>query len=260
LERRKESERTFHDFVRGEDLRSSSRLDYYTSNMAFYSVVRKSRAAVLAWLQENARDKEVLDFCCGEGRMSLEMAGLGARRVVGIDLSRVSLDNAVRRCREAGLSKRISFCLMDGENMGFTDATFDLIHESGALHHLRLGRAYAEMARVLKPEGRCICIEALRHNPIIQYYRRRTPHLRTQWEAANILGRREIIEARRFFGVIRPQGFFHLATLAAVPFRKRPRFHVLLSMLERIDDVILKAPLLRWAAWQAVFVLENPVK
>lgn len=246
--------------MRSKRLRASEWIEHYTSNMAFYSVVRKSRSYVFRWLHENVKDKRVLDYCCGEGRASLEIAGLGAGQVVGIDLSPVSLENARKRCREAGVEKNTLFFLMDAEEMAFSDSAFDIIHESGALHHLDLDRAYAEMARVLRPNGCCICVEALRHNPVIQYYRKKTPHLRTSWETANILGRAEIEMARKFFGTIRLDGFFHLATLGAVPFRKFAGFDLLLRILEGIDDVILKRPWIQWAAWQAVFVLGDPIK
>jgi ubiquinone/menaquinone biosynthesis C-methylase UbiE len=61
---------------------------------------------------------------------------------------------------------------MDAEKLEFSDGAFDIVYESGVLHHLNFSKAYSEIARVLNPRGEAICIEALRHNPIIQYYRR----------------------------------------------------------------------------------------
>ena len=54
--------------------------------------------------------------------------------------------------------------------------------------------------------------------------------------------------------------FFHLAVLAAVPFRKTRIFKLLRGMLEAIDNAILKTPLLGKYAWMMVFTLAKPKK
>jgi hypothetical protein len=105
-----------------------------------------------------------------------------------------------------------------------------------------------------------IATEALRHNPIIHRYRRRTPHLRSAWETEHILGRPEIELARRHFGEVQVLRWFHLATIAAVPFRNRRFFPRLLSSLEAADRVLLSIPGIRWQAWMAVFELAAPRK
>jgi ubiquinone/menaquinone biosynthesis C-methylase UbiE len=55
----------------------------------------------------------------------------------------------------------------DAEATGFSDNRFDIITEYGSLHHVDLHLAFAEMARVLKPDGKAICQEALAHNLLI---------------------------------------------------------------------------------------------
>jgi SAM-dependent methyltransferase len=123
------------------------------------------------------------------------------------------------------------------------------------LHHLDLEKAYRELARVLKPEGQAICTEALRHNVCIHAYRRLTPHLRSAWETDHILGRKEIGMARSYFGRVEVLRFFHLATILAIPFRRRRFFDSLRKSLEVVDRGLLTLPVLRWQAWMAVFVL-----
>ena len=147
---------------------------------------------------------------------------------------------------------------MDAENTEFEENTFDIIHEYGALHHLALDAAFDELARIVKPDGCVVCTEALRHNPLIHAYRRRTPHLRTRWEAKHILGVPEINSARRCFSEVSLR-FFHLFALAAVPFRKRKLFRLLLSGLNRVDSLVLRLPFVRRMAWIAVFVLAKPL-
>lgn len=65
--------------------------------------------------------------------------------------------------------------------------------------------------------------------------------------------------AESYFGKVDTR-FFHLATLAAVPFRKLAIFNPMLDLLEAIDSVLLKIPFLKWKAWQVVFVLSEPKK
>ena len=101
---------------------------------------------------------------------------------------------------------------MDAERLAFQDRSFDVIVVNGVLHHLELREAYVELARVLKKNGRIMCIEALAHNPLINLYRRKTPHLRTEWEVDHILRMRDIEIARKYFGKVRVR-FFHLASL-----------------------------------------------
>ncbi len=148
---------------------------------------------------------------------------------------------------------------MDAENLRFNDNYFDLIICSGILHHLDIRKAYREMTRVLKSEGKIICNEPLSHNPIFQLYRRLTPYLRTKWEIEHILSREDIKLAENYFGKVEVH-FFHLATFLALPFYSLPVFNFLLSILEKIDSIILRLPLLKWWAWQIVFILSEPKK
>jgi SAM-dependent methyltransferase len=182
------------------------------------------------------------------------MAEAGAN-VTGIDISETSVHNAQREAARRGL--RAEFQAMDCEQMSFPSQTFDLINVNGVLHHLDLSRAYSELARVLRPNGSVVCVEALAHNPVFQAYRRMTPHLRTEFETEHIMRRRDILRAREHFNRVEWR-FFHLASLLAVPFRSSAVFDPLLSALERVDSVLLALPAVRWWAWQIGFVLAEP--
>ena len=125
-------------------------------------------------------------------------------------------------------------------------------------HGTSAGRQKTEGAGAPRPSA--CCTEALRHNPLIHAYRKLTPHLRSAWETEHILGRGEIQMARKYFDNVKIARFFHLATLAAVPFRNSPVFQPLLRSLESIDSVLLRIPVLKWQAWMAMFVLSQPRK
>ncbi len=152
------------------------------SNMKFYSITRTSSAYRYSILFNDIKGKSALDYCCGNGEVAVEMARQGASSVCGIDISKVGIENAQKLAEQFGVSDCCNFTVMDAEHTDFPNDVFDIIHEYGALHHLELRTALKEVSRIVKPEGRVVCTEALRHNPLIHYYRKRTPDLRTQWE------------------------------------------------------------------------------
>jgi ubiquinone/menaquinone biosynthesis C-methylase UbiE len=264
-EQRKKQEKEFHDRLRTDafgqrwapELEEKIQSDPLWDNMKYYSIERRSRGKVLTWFQKQTPGKRVLDYCCGNGADGLYIAQHRAQEVVGIDISEVSIQNCRGLAKDLNLSN-IRFEVMDAEEMTFLDNYFDIVTEYGALHHLNLDRAYREMARVLKPDGQAICVEALGHNFFINYYRRKTPGLRTAWEVDHILKKPQIFGAQRYFQEVKILGLYYLSTLAAVPFRRTPAFPVILGALETIDAVLLKVPFIKWWAWQIVFVLAKP--
>lgn len=254
--KRKSSEIEFHD-TREEIRRTNPELhDEIYTNRRFYKTTDKSRQYVQDWFRKNCSDGLVLDYCCGLGQNSIEIASHGAF-VEGIDISEESIKTARENAKDSGLEDNTQFQVMDAEQLEFKNDTFDVIVCSGVLHHLDLERAYQELARVLKPDGEIICIEALAHNPLLNWYRRRTPHLRSPWEIDHILSVKDINSARKYFEGIDIR-YFHLASLAAIPLIDRPGFNKVLRFMNLVDDVILKIPFIQRLAWQSVFFLSEP--
>ncbi|OGU07128.1 MAG: hypothetical protein A2075_12800 [Geobacteraceae bacterium GWC2_58_44] len=229
------------------------------SNMKFYSITQSSFAHRDALLYRNIAGAVALDYCCGNGEVALEMAKRGAKKVYGIDISEVAIKNAQELAKVQGVAEICDFRVMDAEHTEFPDDTFDVIHEYGALHHLELKAAFSELSRILKPDGKLVCTEAMRHNPLIHWYRNRTPHLRTKWEVEHILGIPEVNSGGTYFSVLNTR-MFHLAALATVPFRKASFFRPLLAALEAVDSLILSIPYLNRLAWVAVVEYRKPKK
>lgn len=227
------------------------------SNMKFYSISRSSFARRDMLLFKNIKGAVALDYCCGNGEIAIEMAKRGAKKVIGIDISQIATENAKELAKAQGVGEICEFHSMDAEHTDFPDNTFDVIHEYGALHHLELSAAFSELARIIKPTGTLVCTEALRHNPLIHYYRTRTPQLRTEWEVEHILGVPELNSGGALFNSV-DMRMFHLAVLAAVPFRKMRIFRPMLTILEWVDNLILSIPLVRRLAWVAVVEYKNP--
>ena len=225
--------------------------------MKFYSVTAASFKYRDKLLYSDIKGVTALDYCCGNGEIGSEMALKGAHEVKGIDLSPVAIKNAEKLAIKNSVHDKCRFSVDDAENTKYKDNTFDVIHEYGALHHLELEAAFKELARILKSGGKVVCTEALRHNPLIHNYRKKTPVLRTKWEVEHILGIPEILLGRKYFRDVKIR-FFHLAALVAVPFRKTVLFRPLLFIFELIDSILLRIPYLQRLAWIAVIEYKNP--
>jgi ubiquinone/menaquinone biosynthesis C-methylase UbiE len=238
-------------------IRDKKAFEYHFSNTKFYSITHSSEAYQYGWLRDRCRQGvRVLDFGCGNGENGIYAAKCGAE-VVGIDISPEGVANANLNAQHEGLADHCSFKVMDGEDMSFTDNSFDICVEYGALHHIELDTAMKEINRVLKPEAQIICVEALKHNPFIHWYRKRTPHLRTQWEVEHILGVDDLKIVTQYFQEIDVR-FFHLAVLAAVPFRKTFFFRPMRVFLDSIDKLILNNAMFGKYAWIMVFTARKP--
>jgi ubiquinone/menaquinone biosynthesis C-methylase UbiE len=241
---RQQREREFHNETFAENKRARA--------AKFYAIDRTSRAAYERQIHDRPECKDVLEYGCGRGSAAFDLAAAGAR-VTGIDISDVAIDLATRRGAERGLADVLRFRVMDAERLAFEDASFDLVCGSGILHHLDIDRAYAEIARVLRPGGRGVFVEALGHNPLINLYRRRTPQLRTVDEHPLRIGELEL--ARHYFSDASFE-YFHLTSLAALPLRRQRVFPTVVETLERVDQALFRRiPYLRRQAWVAVLRL-----
>ena len=257
MEARKFEEVEFHNRLR--DAATKADPEAYralTANKKYYAIAHASMDYYKQWLAQHCRDKVVLDFGCGDGEYSLFLAQSGVRKVIGVDLSDVSVENTRRRLAEAGLADRGEFHVMDCEALEFPDATFDVVCEAGVLHHLNLEKAVSEMARVVKPDGRVICYEAVGHNPVFQMYRRLTPSLRTKYETEHILRMDDVRRMRRLFARVDVR-FFHLLVLLGVPFRNFPGSRFLQSALDAADRAVLTIPGIRSQAWMMIFEMSG---
>lgn len=98
--------------------------------------------------------KSVLDFGCGHGALSLDLAQHGARRVLGIDLS----DQRIRFCRERTAPRAPKEGVLEFRKVNVVDIDepegFDMIVSKDVLEHVEpLEPAIQAMGRLLKPGG-----------------------------------------------------------------------------------------------------------
>ena len=99
------------------------------------------------------RNRSVLDSGCGGGRYAVAWRLLGARPVVGVDISPMNIRDAAGRAKAADLED-IHFREGDVLSLPVGDAEFDIVFSNGVLHHTtdwKIG--IKEIMRVLKPGG-----------------------------------------------------------------------------------------------------------
>ena len=117
----------------------------------------------------NLNDKKILDYCCGSGLNSVFLSKMGAK-VIGIDISKQSIEVAKKRFENHKL-KNFDFFQMDAHSLNFKDNYFDIIVCYKSFLYLNLDKAFKELNRVLKHNGKLIILENIGDNFVFNYYR-----------------------------------------------------------------------------------------
>lgn len=249
LEQRFESEKAFHDAkYGGDDLYPL----HYKANPTFQVYQRMKR------IIGDIRGKRLLEYGCGEGWTTCDLARSGAT-IDAFDISMQGVENTKAALVKAGLQEQCTIRQMAAEQLDYPAESFDLAVGFAILHHLDVPKALSALYRVLKPGGRAIFAEPLGTNPVINFYRNRTPQFRTPDEAPLILKQLRG-QAAQF------RGFEHhecyLAALAALALLYVPVANKAFVPVNRVlcafDDWFLpKAGPLRNLAWYSIIVLEK---
>ena len=114
-----------------------------------------------------------LDVCCGTGEMAFQMkkkvGPLG--QVKGLDFTENMLAIANKKLAETDLVN-LEFVQGDAMALPFADNTFDAATNGFALRNvLDIPKTIAEMARVVRPGGRVVCIDVSRpQNPLFRAF------------------------------------------------------------------------------------------
>ncbi|MGI5835564.1 MAG: bifunctional demethylmenaquinone methyltransferase/2-methoxy-6-polyprenyl-1,4-benzoquinol methylase UbiE [Chloroflexota bacterium] len=107
--------------------------------------------------------KVALDVATGTGDLAIELSRQGARKVVGLDFCAPMLETATQKI--AYLSPTVRLVAGDVLALPFSDGSFDRVINGFLLRNVAdLPRALQEMARVLRPGGRIVCLE-ITHPP-----------------------------------------------------------------------------------------------
>lgn len=121
-------------------------------------------SALAAGLAAGFSGQDVVDLGAGEGDLSLLLARF-AGSVTAVDQSRAMLKEVRARAAAAGLGKVVKACEGDLEALPLKDESADAVFLSQALHHAaQPAQAVSEAARILRPGGRLVILDLLKHD------------------------------------------------------------------------------------------------
>lgn len=124
----------------------------YQEDSLWGHVLRERKRRLLELL-DGTEEGKVLDVGCGPGVVVSEVLSLGCE-YWGVDGSPQMIEECVRRY---GADPRAHFEVMNAEALRFASGSFDAVMCIGVIDRVpRAERAIAEMARVLKPNGRLL--------------------------------------------------------------------------------------------------------
>jgi ubiquinone/menaquinone biosynthesis C-methylase UbiE len=128
----------------------------------------------------DVRGKYLLDLGCGAGENSVYFASQGAR-CVAADYSPGMVEVALKLAEANGVE--VTGQVTNAMAMQFPDNTFDIVYASNLLHHIPdPSLTIREAHRILKPGGQFCFWDPLKHNPVINVYRRMATEVRTEDE------------------------------------------------------------------------------
>jgi SAM-dependent methyltransferase len=218
------------------------------------------------------KGRKVLDLGCGAGEAAVWFAKQGAN-VVASDLSSEFLD-LVRRVAELhGVTVETHHG--DSDYLNFADNTFDVVYAGNVLHHVDLDKTLEQIHRILKPGGKVVTWDPLRHNPVINVYRRMAMPVRTEDEFP--LAIKDINAFRRRFVDVKYDCFWFFTLWIFVRFyliervhpskerywkkiiREHKRLAPKYNRLRAVDNVVLRTvPFLKRYCWNVAVAATKP--
>lgn len=108
--------------------------------------------------------KSVIDLCCGDGRLSWKLLEMGAKSVIGVDISGEMLKRAEekRKLLPAEEQQRIGFVRADLRNSGLTLPPVDIVTGLYVFHNADTPEGIWGMGRFIsrnmKADGRCALV------------------------------------------------------------------------------------------------------
>ncbi|OCQ99693.1 methyltransferase type 11 [Oscillatoriales cyanobacterium USR001] len=255
-------ERQFHD-----DWASTIDVDGIKVKDYFEACTAPENRFILKQLGD-IKDKKLLDLGCGAGENSVYFAKKGAH-CVATDYSPGMVEVALKLAENNGV--KIEGYTANAMALDFPDRTFDIVYASNLLHHLPEPKtAIKEMHRVLKPGGKACFWDPMKHNPVINVYRRMATKVRTEDETPldiNIVSFVNSLYSNvaydtfwlatlwiflRFYLIekVHPNQERYWKKIIIEQSRLEPEYH----RLENLDTILKKIPVMKRFAWNLAVV------
>ena len=147
-------------------------VDYYTQlyQKPDYHFYRLFNFFVNSLGIERPEGLKVLEIGCGTGRYTINFLKMGFN-IVGLDVSRKSLDILEQTCKEAKLDRNLRIHQLDIEKDDLhviLNETFDIVLCVHSLHHMKdFFLVIKRMASMVKDGGKVCCLEPNPLNPFL---------------------------------------------------------------------------------------------
>ena len=219
---------------------------------AFYKSLYNINKDFFSFIEKKANQSKILDFGCGSGFFIEKLVKFKPKKIVGIDISEVSIEKAKERLKNTRIN--VDFYVDNCEKTKFEDNSFDIVYGTGILHHLEFNKCLDEIHRILKSNGSLVFVEPLGTNPIINLYRKLTPSARSKDEHPLIYQDFEFINSKFTNTNIKYYGFL---TLIFSPFYKSPSRSNFFRILTNLDQLLFKVKIFRKFAWSVLITAEK---
>ncbi len=213
----------------------------------FYKSLYNINEDFFSHLKKNAYQSQILDFGCGAGIFIERTIKYKPKKIVGIDISEVSIDKAKKRANELGID--VDYYVDNCEKTQFENNSFDIVYGTGILHHLEFNKCLDEIYRILKSNGSFLFIEPLGTNPFINLYRKLTPNSRSKDEHPLVYKDFEYIKNKFVEINIKYYGFL---TLIFSPLYKFPNNSKFFKLLSKLDQILFKFKIFKMLAWSVL--------
>jgi ubiquinone/menaquinone biosynthesis C-methylase UbiE len=138
-----------------EEARDYDAMDHAAVNRAFVTDFLTYRATLGPLADRDKPIGHLLDVGTGTAQIPIELSNRGLFcQVTAIDLAEEMLRVARENLRRHGLENRIRLERWDAKHMPCAAGTFDGVISNSIIHHIpEPGSVFAEMVRVVRPEG-----------------------------------------------------------------------------------------------------------
>jgi len=218
----------------------------------FYKSLYNINEDFYSFLKNNAHNSSILDFGCGVGTFIEKVVKFNPKKIVGIDISEVSVSKAQKRAKE--LKIVASFKVDNCEKTSFENNSFDVVYGTGIIHHLEINKCIDEIHRILKSKGDLLFVEPLGTNPLINFYRILTPRSRSKDE--HPLTDKDLDYIRNKFSSVNIK-YYGFLTLLFSPFYKSPENSKLFKFIAKLDQKLFKIKLFRLFAWSILITAKK---
>ena len=202
-------------------------------------------------IRENSKNSVVLDYGCGIGPSLKKIITFKPKKIVGIDISEVSINKAKEETKN--YDGEIELLVDNCENTRFRENQFDIVYGLGILHHLDFSKCINEISRILKPNGTLLFIEPLGTNPLINFYRFLTPRSRSKDE--HPLKPRDFNMINEKFKNVSIK-YYGFLTLIFFPLYRSNNSKVFKTLV-KMDQLLFKIKIFQFFAWSVLITAKK---